>query len=129
MRRKAVQKQLRARLKRAKLAFTHDGNSIRVAGPRFHLPKSTLFNYTKSAPNSARVGRPPVLPRTEEQTVLDTLLYFLDHGVPLNRAGVVEAIVCFFLRFRPSVERVYHLKKAFLGVRSYARLSSVIGVR
>lgn len=100
---KSVQKRLRARLHRAKLAVMHEGNSIRVAAARFHLPKSTLFDYIKSAPNPARIGRPPVLTDTEEQTVLDTLLYFSDHGVPLNRASVVEAITLLVSTF--SAER------------------------
>ena len=69
---KAAQKRLEARLYRAKLAAMHGDNSISVAAVRFCLPKFTLFDYMKSSPYSARIGRPPELAYTEEKTVLDT---------------------------------------------------------
>ena len=39
-----------------------------------------------------RIRRPSDLSPHEEQTVIDTLLYFSDCNVPLTRGEVVEAI-------------------------------------
>ena len=39
-----------------------------------------------------RKGRPRSLSDQEEETVLATLLYFADLGVPFRRASVIEAI-------------------------------------
>ena len=75
---KTVQKRLKTRLHRAKIAVIKDGKSLRVAAERYHIPKSTLYDYIKKKPSRSRVGRPPVLSEEEERTVVDTLLYFAD---------------------------------------------------
>ena len=89
---KANAKRTKMRLYRAKLAVVRDGVSLRQAAARFHLPKSTIHDYVTRKACAKKIGTNRALSDDEEQTVLESLLYFADLGVPLTRSDVREAI-------------------------------------
>ena len=78
---------------------TDEHLTVRAAAKQFGIKSSTLFDAISRARNlnvkQHTPGRRCALTLREEQVILDTLLKYADHGVPLNRTHLREAISLF----------------------------------
>ena len=102
---KAIAKRTHMHHHRAKLAVTRDDETICTAAARFHEPKSTLHGYVNRRKTGARNNSRRASSDEEERTVLESILYFADHSVPLTRLHVCEAIAMMVSTFKEERQR------------------------
>lgn len=96
-------RRLEARLKKA-VDEMEDGEKVRVAAKRNHVPKSTAFDRLVARRQNRGPPCRTTFTKEEETRIVDFVVHCSDLGVPLNREHVIEATML-FLQTLPAIRQ------------------------